>query len=87
MGVLPSLGVRWQTTALGRQLPLGCRPPGQRRAHDHCWDGPPFAIRVAAESSAGGGAQLNQDGEPYGTGCAMGCRCMPAVRSGRESPT
>ena len=54
------MGVCWQATALGRQLPLGCRPPGQRRAHDRLWAGPPFAISVAAGSGEGVSAQLNQ---------------------------
>ena len=67
-------------TAPGSQPPWGAGRRA-RRAHDCRWDGPPFAIGVAAPSGAGVSAQLNQDGEPRGIRLPW-----VAVHAGRSEP-
>ena len=49
-----------RTWTIKGQVVAGPAPPGQLRAQDRCWDGPPFASSGAAGSGACIAAQLNQ---------------------------
>jgi len=61
---------------------LGLPATGQRGVQDRRWDGPPFAISGAAGSGAGIACSIEPRTASGVELVAMGCRCMPAVRSG-----